>query len=135
MEQPTFSDLDYQDKKRKARRKLFPERVDGLIPWQKLEGRIQPFYPKAGRGRHPYPLSVMLRVHCVQLRTTVVWELLDRLGMSQKELVRRSGISAGYLSQLMSGVRCSSPQVQRRLQEVLGVADFHILFYIQEVDG
>ena len=67
MEQPTFSDLEYQDKKRKARRKLFLERVDGLIPWQKLEGRIQPFYPKAGRGRLPCPLSVMLRVHCVQL--------------------------------------------------------------------
>ena len=67
MEQPTFSDLEYQGKKRKTRRRLFLERVDGLIPWQKLEGRIQPFYPKAGRGRHPYPLSVMLRVHCVQL--------------------------------------------------------------------
>ena len=24
-------------------------------------------YPKAGRGRRPYPLAVMLRVHCVQL--------------------------------------------------------------------
>ena len=67
MEQPTFSDLEYQGKKRKTRRELFLERVDGLIPWQKLEGRIQPFYPKAGRGRHPYPLPVMLRVHCVQL--------------------------------------------------------------------
>ena len=128
MEQPTFSDLEYQGKKRKARRKLFLERVDGLIPWQKLEGRIQPFYPKAGRGRLPYPLSVMLRVHCVQLRTTVVWELLDRLGMPQKELAPRSGISAGYPSQLMSGVRCPSLQVQRRLQEVLGVEDFDLLF-------
>jgi len=46
---------------------LFQERVDGLIPWGKLEGRIQPYYPKAGRGRHPYPLPVMLRVRCVQL--------------------------------------------------------------------
>ena len=24
-------------------------------------------YAKAGRGRRPYPLGVMLRVHCVQL--------------------------------------------------------------------
>ena len=67
MEQPTFSDLEYQGKKRKTRRELFLERMDGLIPWQKLEGRIDPFYPKAGRGRHPYPLPVMPRVHCVQL--------------------------------------------------------------------
>ena len=62
-----FFDLEYQGKKRKTLRELFLERMDGLIPWRNLEGRIQPFYPKAGRGRHPCPLPVMLRVHCVQL--------------------------------------------------------------------
>ena len=67
MDQPTFSDLEYQGKKRKTRRELFLERMDGLIPWQELEDRIRPCYPEAGRGRHPYPLPVMLRVHCVQL--------------------------------------------------------------------
>ena len=67
MDQPTFSDLEYQGKKRKTRRELFLERMDGLIPWQSLEDRIRPFYPKSGRGRHPYPLPVMLRTHCVQL--------------------------------------------------------------------
>ena len=67
MDQPTFADLEYQGKKRKTRRELFLERMDGLIPWRSLEDRIRPVYPKAGRGRHPYPLPVMLRVHCVQL--------------------------------------------------------------------
>ena len=46
------------------------ERMDGLIPWKELEDAIRPHYPKAGgagRGRRPYPLSAMLRVHCVQL--------------------------------------------------------------------
>ena len=38
-----------------------------LIRWERLESRIEPFYPKAGWGRHPYPLGSMLRVHCVQL--------------------------------------------------------------------
>ena len=41
--------------------------MNGLIPWDSLEDRIRPFYPRAGRGRHPYPLPVMLRTHCVQL--------------------------------------------------------------------
>ena len=41
--------------------------MDGLIPWQRLEDRIRPCYPKPGNGRRPYPFSVMLRVHCVQL--------------------------------------------------------------------
>ena len=67
MDQPTFSDLEYHGKKRKTRREVFLERMDGLIPWQLLEDRIRPCYPKAGKGRQPYPLSVMLRVHCVQL--------------------------------------------------------------------
>ena len=67
MDQPTFSDLEYQGKKRKTRRELFLERMDGLIPWQVLEDRIRPHYPKAGNGRRPYPLRVMLRIHCVQL--------------------------------------------------------------------
>ena len=67
MDQPTFGDLEFQNKKRKTRRELFLERMDGLIPWQRLEERIRPYYPKAGRGRRPYNLSVMLRVHVVQL--------------------------------------------------------------------
>ena len=43
MDQPTFAGLEYQGKKRKTRRELFLERVDGLIPWQLLEDRIRPF--------------------------------------------------------------------------------------------
>ena len=62
-----FAGLEYQGKRRKTRRELSLERMDGLIPWQSLEDRIRPVYPKAGRGRHPYPLPVMLRTHCVQL--------------------------------------------------------------------
>ena len=67
MEQPTFADLEYLQKKRKTRRERFLERMDALIPWAELAARIAPYYPQAGRGRRPYPLSVMLRIHCVQL--------------------------------------------------------------------
>ena len=67
MDQPTFADLEYQGKKRRTRRELFLQRMDGLIPWQRLEERIRPVYPKPGKGRRPYPLPVMLRIHCVQL--------------------------------------------------------------------
>ena len=66
-DRPTFADLDYAFKKRKTRREAFLERMEGLIPWEQLEARIRPHYPTAGRGRRPYPLSTMLRVHCVQL--------------------------------------------------------------------
>ena len=67
MDQKSFSDLEYDNKKRKTRRERFLERMDALIPWKRLEKRIRRHYPKAGKGRHPYPLPVMLRIHCVQL--------------------------------------------------------------------
>ena len=67
MNQPTFSDLEYRNKKRKTRREVFLEQLDSLIPWQRLEERIRPHYPRAGRGRRPYDLSVMLRIHLVQV--------------------------------------------------------------------
>ena len=67
MDQPTFAELEFRGKKGKTRRELFLERMDGLIPWEHLEERIRPVYPKAGKGRQPYPLAVMLRIHCVQL--------------------------------------------------------------------
>ena len=67
MEQVTFADVEYEGKKRRTRRELFLERMEALVPWERLEARIRPLYPKAGRGRQPYPLAAMLRIHCVQL--------------------------------------------------------------------
>ena len=67
MEQTSFAELEHDLKKRRTRREAFLDKMDGLILWQRLEERIEPFYPKPGRGRRPYPLGVMLRVHCVQL--------------------------------------------------------------------
>ena len=55
----TFAELEYDSKKRRTRREIFLEKMEGLIPWQQLEDRIEPFYAKAGRGRRPYPLGVM----------------------------------------------------------------------------
>ena len=67
MEQSTFAELEHDLKKRRTRREVFLKKMHGLIPWERLEARVEPLYPKAGRGRRPYPLGVMLRVHCVQL--------------------------------------------------------------------
>ena len=67
MEQATFAELEQDSKRRRTRREIFLEKMDRLVPWERLERRVEPFYPKAGRGRRPYPLRTMLRVHCVQL--------------------------------------------------------------------
>ena len=70
----------------------------------------------------------------VKLRQEVIWELLDQLGISQKELARRSGISAGYLSQLIRGERSPSVRTQGRLQQALGVTDWDRLFIMEPIE-
>ncbi|MGH3848797.1 MAG: IS5 family transposase [Pseudonocardiaceae bacterium] len=67
MSQLTFSEAEFVNKKHRTRREVFLERMDQLIPWQRLEQKIAKHYPKGENGRPPYPLAVMLRVHCLQL--------------------------------------------------------------------
>lgn len=73
MSQLTFAEAEYANKKRKTRREVFLEKLDRLIPWQKLEKALAKGYPKGANGRPPYPLSVMLRIHVLQ----VVYNLSD----------------------------------------------------------
>ncbi|MBW3760699.1 IS5 family transposase [Aeromonas jandaei] len=40
--------------------------MEALLPWTIMLEVIEPVYPKAGNGRRPYPLDIMLRIHCVQ---------------------------------------------------------------------
>ena len=41
-------ELEHDAQKRRTRRELLLEQMDGLTPWAALESRIEPFYPKAG---------------------------------------------------------------------------------------
>ena len=54
MEQASFSELEHGLKKLRTRREVFLGKMDALVPWTRLEARIESFYPKAGRGRRPY---------------------------------------------------------------------------------
>jgi len=66
MAQMTFGDAEYAGKRKKTRREVFLEEMDQVVPWKSLLNLIEPLYPIAGRGRHPYPLETMLRVHLMQ---------------------------------------------------------------------
>ena len=70
----------------------------------------------------------------VKLNADAVWERLNRLYMTQNDLARLAGITSGYLSLLMGGRRCPSPDVQRRLIETLGVTRFDDLFIVVRDD-
>ena len=66
MSQISFSDAEYAGKRKKTRREVFLEEMELVVPWKALLGLIEPHYPVAGRGRRPYPLESMLRVHLMQ---------------------------------------------------------------------
>jgi IS5 family transposase len=66
MSQMSFGDAEYNRKKKRTRREEFLAEMDQVVPWDSLLALIEPFYPVAGRGRHPYPIATMLRVHLMQ---------------------------------------------------------------------
>ena len=66
MSQISFSDAEYAGKRKRTRREVFLEERELVVPWKALLGLIEPHYPVAGRGRRPYPLASMLRVHLMQ---------------------------------------------------------------------
>ena len=75
MDLPTFAGLEYQGKKRKTRRELFLERMDGLIPWHSLQERIRPHYCQRRRSFDPGSLllsSENVRVSA-QGKCPLVW--------------------------------------------------------------
>lgn len=66
MDQMSFGDGEYAAKKKTTRREVFLAEMEQVVPWGPLLNLIEPFYPAAGRGRRPYPIATMLRVHLMQ---------------------------------------------------------------------
>ena len=66
MKQLSFGDAEYTAKRKQTRREVFLAEMDQIVPWKSLLSLIEPFYPVAGRGRHPYPIATMLRIHLMQ---------------------------------------------------------------------
>ena len=66
MSQLSFATLDHRNKKKQTKRERFLAEMESVVPWGALVGLIEPHYPKAGNGRRPYPLAVMLRIYFLQ---------------------------------------------------------------------
>ena len=60
-------------------------------------------------------------------------ELLNRVLINQNELARPSGTWSSYMSQLISGTRCPSAKLRRRLIKALGTARFEDPFILAVV--
>jgi len=60
------SQASFEKCARKSRREEFLSVMSVVVPWCDLEALIEPYYPKAGNGRQPVGLSIMLRVYFLQ---------------------------------------------------------------------
>ena len=65
--QLTFGDAEGLGQRKRTRREAFLDEMEQVVPWKVLLALIEPHYPVSGRrGRQPYPLATMLRVHLLQ---------------------------------------------------------------------
>jgi len=66
MQQKSFSDLAFDEKKKITRKERFLREMDAALPWKALLKPIKRHYPKNGRGRQPIGLDIMLRIYFMQ---------------------------------------------------------------------
>ena len=61
MIQATFaSETGFEKYGRKSKRELFLGTMNAVGPWGELEALVAPYYPRAGKGRQPVGLSILL---------------------------------------------------------------------------
>jgi IS5 family transposase len=65
-QQSLASQVVFEKYGRKSRRELFLDEMEKIVPWSGLESLVCPHYAKAGNGRQPVGLSIMLRTYFVQ---------------------------------------------------------------------
>lgn len=68
-EQPSFTDVEYGNRRRRSKREQFLETMDGTIPWAAWVGVIEPYYyadRRGKRGRKAKPIETMLRMYLLQ---------------------------------------------------------------------
>ena len=66
MKQMTLAGAKGFEKHSRATRKgAFLARMEVLMPWAAFCALIDPYYPKAGNGRPPKDLELMLRMYCI----------------------------------------------------------------------
>lgn len=66
-EQPSFTDVEYANRRRVSRREEFLQMMEQTIPWTRWVGLIEPYYYTGKKGRKPKPLETMLRMYLLQV--------------------------------------------------------------------
>ena len=77
-EQPSFTDIEYGNRRRVCRRERFLATMDATIPWAAWVGLVEPHYYSNTRGRRAKPVETMLRMYLLQ-----VWFSLSDEGVEE----------------------------------------------------
>jgi len=65
--QKTFTDFEYENRKRKTKREEFLVMMDKILPWDEWVAIISPYYPSGKRGRPVRGIETMLRMYFLQI--------------------------------------------------------------------
>jgi transposase, IS5 family len=65
-QQTLASQTSFEKFGRKGKRELFLDQMEKVVPWSELLVLVEPHYPKAGNGRQPVGLAMMLRTYFLQ---------------------------------------------------------------------
>ena len=65
-QQTLASQASFEKHGRKSKRELFLDQMNQVVPWSELLSLVEPHYPKAGNGRQPVGLAIMLRTYFLQ---------------------------------------------------------------------
>jgi len=100
--QPSFTDVEYGNRRRVSRREQFLDTMDATIPWGTWVGLIEPHYYSAGpgrKGRKAKPIETMLRMYLLQ-----VWFCLSDEGVEE-------AVYDSYAMRRFMGLDCAVEQV------------------------
>jgi IS5 family transposase len=75
--QKSFTDLEYDNRKKTTRREAFLKMMDEIIPWAEWVALIQPFYPDGKRGRPTMGIETMLRMYFLQIWFNLSDEMVE----------------------------------------------------------
>ena len=88
----------FEKHSRKSKREVFLDQMEQVVPWTELLALVEPHYPRAGNGRQPVGLAIMLRTYFLQQ-----WFNLSHPGMEEafyeSPVLRRfAGVDLGVAS-------------------------------------
>ena len=75
--QMSFAQSEYAGKKKVTRRERFLGEMEKVVPWARLCGVVEPYYPNGERGRPPVGIERMLRIYFLQQWYALADEALE----------------------------------------------------------